>query len=59
MEIKKGRFEKETNDEAFYLKDPQLFELYKRCLPPKEAYYYFPKGNEIIEYNEKKTKKVI
>jgi len=57
MEIKKGRFEKETNDEAFYLKDPQLFELYKRCLPPKEAYYYFPKGNEIIEYNEKKPKK--
>ena len=56
MEIKKGKLEKEMDD-PFYLKDPQLLELYKRCLPPKEAYYYFPKGEELIEFNKKKPKK--
>ena len=56
MEIKKGKLAKEMDD-PFYLKDPQLLELYKRCLPPREAYYYFPKGEELIEFNKKKPKK--
>ena len=38
----------------FYLEDPKLFDLYKKCLPPKESYYYFPKGEEIIIINRKK-----
>ena len=56
MEIKKGRLAKEMEN-PFYLKDPKLLELYKKCLPPKEAYYYFPKGEDLIEYNTKKPKK--
>ena len=56
MEVKKGRLAKELED-PFYLKDSNLIELYKKCLPPKEAYYYFPKGEEMIEYNKKKPKK--
>ena len=56
MEIRKGKFAKEMED-PFYLKDPKLLELYKRCLPPREAYYYYPKGEELIEFNKKKPKK--
>ena len=56
MEIKKGKFAKEMED-PFYLKDPKLVELYKKCLPPREAYYYFPKGEDLIEINKKKPKK--
>jgi hypothetical protein len=56
MEIKRGRFAKELED-PFYLKDQKLLELYNKCLPPKEAYYYFPKGEEIIELNTKKPNK--
>jgi hypothetical protein len=41
----------------FFLNDPTLFELYKRSLPPKDAYYYFPKGEEIIIFNNKKPEK--
>ena len=57
MDFKKGRFAKESNDDPYYLNDPKLLELYNKCLPPKEAYYYFPKGDEIIEPNEKNPKK--
>ena len=56
MEIKKGRLSKEMED-PFYFKDPKLLELYKKCLPPREAYYYFPKGEDLIEINHKKPKK--
>ena len=56
MEYKKGMFAKETED-PYYLKDPILLELYKKCLPSNEAYFYFPKGNEIIEFNSEKPKK--
>ena len=52
-EIKRVHFTKETEN-PFYLKDPILLELYKKSLPPKESYYYFPKGEEIIIYNQKK-----
>ena len=53
MENRKGRLAKELV-EPFYLKDPKLAELFEKCKPPKEAYFYFPKGEEIIELNRKK-----
>ena len=59
MDIKKGRFAKESNDDPYYLNDPKLLELYNKCLPPKEAYYYCPKGEEIIIPNEKNPKKTL
>ena len=43
--------------DPFYLKDPNLIELFKRSLPPREAYYYFPKGEEIVIFNKKKPEK--
>ena len=54
--LKRVTLAKETDD-PYYLKDPKLLELYKKCLPPKEAYYYFPKGDEIIIHNQKKPNK--
>ena len=45
--------------DPFYFKDPKLFELYKRCVPPREAYYYFPKGEEIIIPHKKKPEKAL
>ena len=56
MEPKKGRLCKEMED-PFYLKDPNIKELYEKCFPPKEAYYYFPKGEDLIEFNAKKPQK--
>jgi len=53
MENRKGKLAKELVD-PFYLKDPELKELFEKCKPPKEAYFYFPKGEEIIELNRKK-----
>jgi hypothetical protein len=41
----------------FFLRDPTLLEIFRRSLPPKEAYYYFPKGEEIIIINQKKPHK--
>lgn len=43
--------------DPFYLKDPNLVELFKKGLPPREAYFYFPKGEEIIIWNKKKPEK--
>ena len=54
--IKRVTIAKEIED-PFYLKDPKLLDLYNKCLPPKEAYYHFPKGDEIIIHNVKKPKK--
>ena len=51
--IKRVQLAKEMED-PYYLKDPILAELHKKCLPPKESYYYFPKGEEIIIINRKK-----
>ena len=53
MEFKKGQLARELED-PFYLKDPILADLFEKCKPPKEAYFYFPKGEEIIELNRKK-----
>lgn len=44
---------------SFFLSDPTLLELFKRSLPPKESYYYFPKGEEIIITNNKKPEKAL
>ena len=43
--------------DPFFIKDPLLYEIFKKSLPPKEAYYYFPKGKEVIELHEKKPEK--
>jgi hypothetical protein len=43
--------------DSFFINDPDLFEIFKKGLPPKEAYYYFPKGKEIIDLHKKKPEK--
>ena len=43
----------------YYFNGPGLFEIYKKCVPPKEAYYYFPKGEDVIVYNEKNPEKTL
>ena len=53
MDYKKGNLAKEVED-PFYLKDPVLADLFEKCKPPKEAYFYFPKGEEIIVMNRKR-----
>ena len=55
---KRIKLENEIED-PFYLKDPKLLEIYKQCLPPKESYYYFPKGEEIIIFNYEKPIKSV
>ena len=40
--------------DPYYCKDPKLYEIFKRCLPPKEAYYFFQKPEEIIVIDRKK-----
>ena len=41
----------------FFIKDSNLYEIFKKGLPPKEAYFYFPKGKEVIDINNKKPEK--
>ena len=41
----------------YYISDPDLFKLYQKALPPPEAYFYFPKGEEIIVINALKPEK--
>ena len=43
--------------DSFFINDPYLFEIFKKGLPPKEAYYYFPKGKEVIDLHKKKPEK--
>ena len=45
--------------DPFFLKDSILLELFKRSLPPKESYLYFPKGEEIIIPHRKKPEKAL
>lgn len=42
--------------DAFYFEDKELFEIYKRCVPPRQAYYYFPQGEELIIPHKKPEK---
>ena len=55
--LKRVTLEKECV-EPFYLTDPKYYEIYKKCIPPRESYYYFPKGEEIIVPNKKPTKSI-
>ena len=43
--------------EPFFLQDPELLEIFKRSIPPKEAYYFFPKDKDVIELHKKKPQK--
>jgi hypothetical protein len=53
------KYRKKEIIDPYYCKNPELFDLYKRSLPPNEAYYYFPKGDEIMIYYEKKPEKAL
>ena len=48
---------REIVKDPFFIKDPNLYELFKISLPPKDAYLYFPKGEEIMIQNIKKPEK--
>ena len=41
---------------SYFLRDPILNQIYKMSLPPKDAYLYFPKGEEIILPHKKPEK---
>jgi len=45
--------------DPYYCKDPRLYEIFKKCLPPREAYYYFPKPEEILVIDNKKPENSI
>ena len=45
----------EIND-PFFLKTEELYELFLQCLPPEEAYLFFPKGEEIMIPHKKPEK---
>jgi hypothetical protein len=47
----------EIVSDPFFIKVPELYEIFKRGIPPKEAYYFFPKGNDVIEQHNKKPEK--
>ena len=47
----------ETNTPFFFIDNPILYQRYLDSFPPKEAYYYFPKGEEIIIPNKKNPEK--
>ena len=49
----------EIVSDPFFIKDKELYEIFKKGIPPKEAYYFFPKGNDIIEPHKKKAEKNI
>ena len=36
-----------------------MYKIYLKSLPPPEAYYYFPKGEEVIIHNDKKPEKAL
>ena len=45
--------------DPYYISDPELYEIYKKSIPPPEAFYYFPKGEEIMITNDKKPEKAL
>ena len=49
-----NQFFSQLLDNPYYCKDPKLYEIFKKCLPPREAYYYFPKPEEILIINREK-----
>ena len=62
METSKEEYNEQYGNiitEPYFIKDPELYEIFKKSIPPKEAYYFFPKGNDVIELHKKKPKKNI
>ena len=49
-----NQFFSQLLENPYYCKDPKLYELFKKCLPPREAYYFFPKPEEILIVDKKK-----
>ena len=45
--------------DPYYCKDPKLYEIFKKCLPPKEAYYFFHKPEDILIIDKKKPENSI
>ena len=45
--------------DPYYCKNPKLNEIFKKCLPPREAYYFFPKPEEILIIDQKKPENSI
>ena len=43
--------------DPFFIKDPELYEIFQKSLPPREAYYFFPKDKDVIELHKKKPQK--
>ena len=43
--------------DSFFIKDPILYQIFKKGIPPKEAYYFFPKGEDVIDLHKKKPEK--
>ena len=41
----------------YFISDPYLYKIYHKSLPPPEAYFYFPEGEEIIIINALKPEK--
>lgn len=42
------------NEPPFYISNPIYYKRFLESVPPKEAYYFFPKGEDIIIENHKK-----
>ena len=41
----------------FFITDPELCEIFKKSLPPKDAYFFFPKDKDVIELHKRKHEK--
>ena len=54
MYLKDSKYFSHLLINPYYIKDPKLYEIFQKSLPPIEAYYYFPKGDDIITIDQKK-----
>ena len=45
--------------DPYYLKDPKLYEIFQKSLPPPEAYYFFHKSSDYIKINYEKPQNSI
>ena len=46
-------------EDPYYCKDPKLYEIFKKSLPPKEAYYFFHKPEDILIIDKNKPENSI
>ena len=60
-EVNKNEIKKTPKEiiDPYYFSNQELYEIYLKSLPPPEAYYYFPKGEEVIIHNDKKPEKAL